>query len=74
MVWLIMEDIKKLIGLKKQNNKVRKSQSYKKAEWETITVAGNEYRVQVLGTIDLNDKPEDIVDAINEMDNCEVDI
>ena len=69
-----MEDIKKLIGLKKQNNKVRKSQSYKKAEWETITVAGKEYRVQVLGTIDLNDKPEDIVDAINEMDKSEVDI
>tara|TARA_R100000963_G_C4635635_1_gene99840 strand:- start:472 stop:693 length:222 start_codon:yes stop_codon:yes gene_type:complete len=66
--------IRKLFGIKKQRNKVRKSQSYKKAEWETITVAGKEYRVQVLGTIDLNDKPEDIADADREIQDCDLDV
>ena len=66
--------MKELLGLKKQNNKVRKSQSYKKAKWITITVAGKEYRVQEMGTIDLNDKPEDIVDATNEICDCDLDV
>ena len=66
--------MKELLGLKKQNNKVRKSQSYKKAEWVTVTVAGKEYRVQSVGTIDLNDKPEDVVDTMNEIDDCDLDV
>ena len=66
--------IKKLIGIKKQKNKVRKSQSYQKAEWETITVSGKEYSVQVLGTIDLNDKPEDNADADREIQNCDLNV
>ena len=66
--------MKELLRLKKQNNKVRKSQSYKKAKWITITVAGKEYRVQEMGTIDLNDKPEDIADADREIQDCDLDV
>jgi len=66
--------VKDLFGLKKRKNKVRKSQSYKEAKWITVIVAGKEYRVQEIGTINLNDKPEDIVDAMNEIDDCDVDV
>ena len=66
--------MKELFGLKKQNNKVRKSKSYKKAKWTTVTVAGKEYRVQSMGTIDLNDKPEDIADANREIQDCDLDV